>query len=109
MKKFVVIKTQFPAIHSWPACDIPSVSYLRHSHRHMFHVVMKFQVTHNNREIEFISMNEKVSASLNLFYKGKDLGSKSCEMIAWELMEEFNASFVSVFEDDENGAEIIKD
>ena len=37
-----------------------------------------------------------------------EFGAKSCEMLAKEIMEEFGCCYVSVFEDNENGAEIYK-
>lgn len=106
MKKQIVISTQFSATHNFPDCSIPEVIYLQHQHRHVFQIKMKFSVSHNNRDIEFIIMKQEVEKHIAKEYAGKFLGKKSCEMIAEELMEYFGASFVSVYEDGENGAEI---
>lgn len=106
MKKFIVIKTDFPAQHHWPECDIPEVDFLRHPHRHLFYVVMKFNVTHNDRDIEFIRQKKEVEFFIESRYRDTFIGSMSCEDIAEELMKKFSADFVSVFEDNENGAEI---
>ena len=35
-----------------------------------------------------------------------EFGAKSCEMLAKEILKEFDCVYVSVFEDNENGAEI---
>lgn len=102
----VVLNTRFSAIHSWPNCDIEEVAYLRNPHRHEFHVTMKFKVTHDDRDIEFIRMKNRVDRVLRRNYHNKDLGAKSCETICKELMAEFGACFVRVTEDGENGAEI---
>jgi hypothetical protein len=103
----VVIRTQFHATHCWPGCDIESVQYLQHEHRHVFHVTMKWKVTHTDRDIEFISKKNVVEDLISYRYKNKFLGAKSCEMIAVELMKEFpSCIYCSVFEDDENGAEV---
>ena len=109
MRKYVVITTQFPAIHNWPDCDIKEVGFLSHSHRHIFHITMKFEVSHNNREIEFLYMKKKLDDWIDDNYRYKHLGSKSCEDIATELLKKFAAYFVSVFEDEENGAEVYED
>jgi len=109
MKKFVVITTSFPATHNWPSCNIPEVYYLASAHRHVFHVTMKFKIKHMDRDVEFISEKMKIDSFISEKYRDKHLKEKSCEMISWELMEKFNADFVSVFEDGENGAEIYKD
>ena len=109
MKKFVVIKTDFPATHHWPDCPIPEVNFLKHPHRHLFYVVMKFRVGHNDRDIEFINMKMDVEDFIMREYYNQFLGKKSCEDIAEELMNDFKADFVSVFEDNENGAEIYAD
>lgn len=109
MKKLIVIKTDFPATHHWPDCDIPEVNFLRHPHRHLFYVVMKFRVDHNDRDIEFIRQKKEIEFFCEREYKDTFIGKMSCEDIAEELMKTFEADFVSVFEDNENGAEIYAD
>lgn len=107
MKTTVVIKTQFTAVHRWSDCPIESVAFLRNPHRHVFYVTMKFD-TMSDREIEFIDMKDKVNWHLRNNYDGRDLGTSSCETIASELLKTFDAEYVSVFEDNENGAEVTK-
>lgn len=106
MKIYIVIKTSFEAIHCWPDCPYESVSFLRNKHRHVFHVIMKWAVSHQDRDKEFIIVKRKVQEYINKHWSGQDLGKKSCEMMATELLTNFNAQFASVFEDDENGAEV---
>jgi len=72
----------------------------------MFHVELKWKVSHNDRDKEFIVMKRKVERYVEERWKGKDLGRLSCEMMAEELLKEFGAVKVSVFEDGENGAEV---
>jgi len=106
MKKNVIIKTSFSAIHQWPDCPIEDVSYLKFPHRHTFHVVLKCMVEHNDRDIEIISLKNQVNAYLAK-YEHKNVGRKSCEDFAEELFLEFKtAVYVSILEDNENGAEI---
>ena len=100
----VVIKTQFPAIHSWPECSYKDVEYLKHPHRHVFHVTMKWNVS-ESREIEFIRMKQFVDSYIRYYMWDKDLGNISCEAIAEKLANQFDAEFTSVYEDEENGAE----
>jgi 6-pyruvoyl-tetrahydropterin synthase len=107
MKTFVVIKAQFEAIHQWEECPISEVDFLRQPHRHIFHVTVKFKVGHNNRELEFIVMKHKLEDILAK-YNRRFIGNKSCEMLAEEIMLKLDADFVSVYEDDENGAEVVK-
>ncbi len=106
MKKKVVIRTSFTAVHCWPECPYEDVNYLRNPHRHEFHVTVKFDVSYNDRDIEFIRAKEEIDKHLRTNYHCKDLGRMSCEDIANEIMNKFGACFVSVFEDNENGAEI---
>jgi len=111
-KRRIIITTDFIAIHHWPGCDIPEVDYLRFPHRHKFYVQMKFNVSHADRDIEFISKKEEIDTYIHehLFPKtGIEAVSKitlSCEAIAEQLLDRFGAQYVSVFEDNENGAEV---
>ena len=107
MKIFIVIRTNFEALHCWPECPYPGVSYLVSQHRHVFYVEMKWLVD-VDREKEFILLKTEVNGWLRENWERKNLGSKSCEMLGVELMERFNADYVSVFEDNENGAEVLK-
>lgn len=106
MKKFIVIKTDFPAVHSWPGCNVPGVEFLQHPHRHIFFAVIKFKVTHNDRDIEFINMKSKIDQFIANNYREKNIGAMSCESIAEAILTKFGACYVSIFEDNENGAEI---
>jgi len=106
MHRRIVIKFSFPAIHSWPECPFSDVGYLKEPHRHVFHVTMKFDVTHDDREIEFIRKKTEVESDIRQRWANQDLKKMSCEMMAEELAIKYGASFVSVFEDDENGAEV---
>lgn len=105
MKKNIIIKTTFSAMHHWPDCPIEEVSYLRYPHRHVFHVELRCAVRHNDRDIEIIQLKNKVNRYLGR-YENENMGAKSCEDIAEELLNEFEAVYVSVLEDNENGAEI---
>lgn len=107
MKKFIVINTTFEGIHCWPECPIDEVSFLRDPHRHIFHVTVKWPVNHNDRDKEFIVMKRKVDAWLKVLFPDKQMGRKSCEDVCQLIKDEFpDASFISVFEDGENGAEV---
>lgn len=106
MRKAIIITLQFPAVHRWENCSIESVAFLKNPHRHLFFVTIRIPVSHNDREIEFIDMKNKVEAYVKANYANKDLGTKSCEQIAEELYTQFSASYVSVLEDNENGSEI---
>ncbi len=107
IETYIVIRTQFEAIHQWPECPFDDVAFLRVPHRHIFHIEVKFK-TSSDREIEFIRMKREVQAFLALNYIGKDLGKESCETIAEKILYSFHADFVAVFEDRENGAEVAR-
>ena len=109
MKRCIVIKTNFSAVHHWPDCPIKEVAYLTMPHRHLFYVTFKFSVNHNDRDIEFISKKIEIERYLNNEFANKFISAMSCEQIAEQLLIHFNADFVSVFEDNENGAEVYND
>ena len=108
MNRYIVVKTQFEALHCWPECPIEEVSFLKNLHRHIFYVVMKWKVWHTDRQKEFIVTKRAVDTAIQKW--DKDLGRASCEDIADRLHDTFlDCTFVSVFEDNENGVEVTYD
>lgn len=81
MKRFITIKFNFEGIHFYP--DAPEeVSFLRNPHRHIFYAEVTIQVKHDNRELEFFMVKNKLQKK----FAGGYLGSKSCEMMAAEII-----------------------
>jgi hypothetical protein len=35
-KTYIILTTQFEALHSWPDCDIEDMKFLKNTHRHVF-------------------------------------------------------------------------
>jgi hypothetical protein len=107
-------------IHKYPAAlDDPAlatgdeydVSFLGYPHRHTFHFKVQIQVTHNDRDIEFIQFKRWLE---NLYKEDVlELDYKSCEMIADDLYLEINNKYpgrfvvIDVAEDGENGCQIV--
>ena len=105
-------------IHKYPAAledpalatgDEYDVSFLGCPHRHIFHFKVRIQVTHNDRDIEFIQFKRWLES----LYEGTlELDYKSCEMIADDLYNEISAKYpgrfveIDVAEDGENGCSI---
>jgi len=101
--------------HNWPACPFDEVAYLRAPHRHMFHVKAHKEVTHSDRDVEFIMLkHEMINYMLRKWasdgtknqpcHKVCGFGAMSCEMIAKDLIERFDLLQCEVSEDGENGA-----
>ena len=112
-KTNLIINLELEGLHCFPAARelFPEVSFLSDTHRHLFKIQLKKRVTHTDRDIEFIIFKRDVLNYLytNYYFDSQrihDFGSKSCEMIATELLTEFDCEYVSVFEDGENGAEV---
>jgi len=107
-------------IHKYPAAlDDPAlatgdeydVSFLGYPHRHTFHFKVQIQVTHNDRDIEFIQFKRWLE---NLYKEDiLELDYKSCEMIADDLYLHINNKYpgrfvvIDVAEDGENGCQIV--
>ena len=113
MKTYVTASLQVEGLHRWEGCDLKDVRFLRNVHRHIFYINCKKSVSHEDRDIEIILFKRELSDYLQTRYKKDgnccDFGSMSCEMIAKELLQEFNLDFCSVLEDGENGAEVTKE
>lgn len=111
---------QVEGTHNWPECPFDEVAYLRDPHRHVFHIKAHKIVNHDDRDQEFIMLKHQILSYFTLKYynteryhiAGSDVhefGAMSCEMIARELIEEFNLCRCEVSEDGENGAILIVD
>lgn len=112
MKKNIIVSLQVQGIHRWLECDIPEVLFLRDPHRHIFYITCKKEVNDSNREIEFIMLKNEILSYINETKKIGNIiqfGNMSCEMIAEHLMDQFDLSYCSVLEDNENGAEVYND
>jgi len=99
-------------IHCYPAAgstpELADVSFLQYPHRHMFCFNVSIDVTHNDRDIEFIQFKRWLESLYD--DTTLELDHKSCEMIASELLDSILAKYpnrlvsISVSEDNENGA-----
>ncbi len=110
--KRIIITTSFIAKHSWPDCPIEHKHYLTYPHRHKFNIKAKFNIEHSDRDKEFITYKEMIKDYVNIKFEGKYLKGMSCEMMAEKIISEFiefGIHSVEVWEDKENGAEVIVD
>jgi hypothetical protein len=117
--KFIWVTFQKEGIHRYPEAltnpalatgDEYDVSFLGHPHRHIFHFRVSIEVTHNNRDIEFIQFKRWLE---RLYNEGTVvLDYKSCEMMSDDLYVHIAARYpgraviIQVAEDGENGCEI---
>jgi hypothetical protein len=112
----IQITFQKEGVHCYPAAatdprlktgDWDDVSFLANPHRHIFHFRVTLDVTHNDRDVEFIQFKRWCE---RLYAGTLELDYKSCEMIAETLITVIIARYpdrsitVEVFEDNENGA-----
>lgn len=116
-KKFVYVSIQKEGYHCFPEAatdpllatkDEYDVSHLSLRHMHYFFIKVWIEVTHLNRQIEFIQLRRWLN---NLYGNGVlDLNSKSCEMIAEDLYLQLANKYpdcdirIDVSEDNINGA-----
>jgi len=118
-KRTIFVRFQKEGIHKYPAAatdpslatgDEYDVSFLATPHRHIFHFEVTIEVTHSDRDIEFIQFKRW----LENLYKGGTLALdyKSCEMLGDDIYEAIATRYpdrnitITVSEDNENGATI---
>lgn len=106
------VTAQFEALHFYK--DAPAaVDFLRHPHRHVFHVRVEMRVTHDDRDVEFITFKHWLEHRLSVI-RGKSPFQMSCEMIADSIIQEMRVARiwpmrwvkVDVSEDGENGGSV---
>lgn len=116
-KKFVYVSIQKEGYHCFPEAatnpafatgDEYDVSHLAYKHMHYFFIKVWIEVSHSNRQIEFIQLRRWLE---NLYGTGVlSLDSKSCEMIAEDLYMQLALKYpaaeirIDVSEDNINGA-----
>lgn len=109
----VIVKVIVPGLHHWP--DAPAeIETLRYCHPHHFIIRVGFKVARLDRQIEFFQAQGLIRKTIHDHYNfdmytGYDFDDASCEMIAQTLLgllQREGAIWVSVFEDDENGAQV---
>ena len=106
MKRFIEVKLDIEGLHSYPNCNIEEVEYLKHMHRHTFQFLCRAEVTHNERDIEFIEFKHQIKDYIgkkyyDLKYKCCNFTGQSCESLAEELLNSFDLCRCSVSEDGE--------
>ena len=113
-QKKIWVTFQREGIHCYPAAAsepaLADVAFLASPHRHIFHFRVAIEVTHNDRDIEFIQFKRwlealYVNTTLQLDYK-------SCEMISDDLYLQIATKYpnrdvwIEVSEDGENGCSV---
>ena len=111
-KAFIIVRGHFEFCHKYEGAPA-EVSYLRSLHRHVFNYEVKLEVYHDDRELEFIMVKHDIEQYLNMRHE-KWSDKTSCEQMAksiglWlQSKHGFERElYVSVFEDNENGAKVI--
>ena len=108
MKLLVIAKLRVEGIHAWRDCPLKEVAFLRHPHRHEFHITCTKAVTHGDRDVEIIMLKRAVAKHLaDLYGTPCDFGTQSCEQIAAGLFRHFELDSCEVLEDGENGGLVL--
>ena len=118
-QKKIWVTFQKEGVHCYPAAatdpmlatgDEFDVSFLANLHRHIFHFRVAIEVTHNDRDIEFIQFKRWLeSLYVNTILQ---LDYKSCEMISDDLYLQIATKYpnrdvwIEVSEDGENGCSV---
>ena len=117
VEKMIWVTFRKEGIHKYPAAatdpnlatgDEYDVSFLGYPHRHIFHFKVWIEVTHDDRDIEFIQFKRWLE---NLYAQSiLQLDYKSCEMMSNDLYETISEKYpnrhiwIEVSEDGENGS-----
>lgn len=104
MKRYILTHNEIEGFHCYP--NAPQIcDFLSHRHRHIFVIECLFEVSHNEREIEIITQQNKIENYLKSKYGNPcEFCDMSCESIAEELMQKYKTHSVTVKEDNYGGA-----
>lgn len=109
---YIFVTFQREGFHCYPDAS-EEVAFLRQTHRHMFHVRVQLSVSHNEREVEFFMLRNRL---VNAMPSGS-FDSKSCETICHDIYKSMTAFdilpdleqrhvIITVSEDGECGATV---
>jgi len=102
---YVWITFSFEGFHCYPYAP-EEVSFLRYTHRHIFHAKVYLEVFHEDRDIEFIEFKHFCEGVI----KTTNFNNMSCEMISDNLHLKIHTQYpnrkiiIEVSEDNENGS-----
>jgi len=105
----IFVRFTFPGFHRWAGAPADR-AYLSDRHRHLFHVEVRMQVRHDDREVEFHDLLDFARDILtNDLSVDGNFGAHSCEMIGREMGDRLVKVYrrnvmVIVSEDGECGA-----
>jgi hypothetical protein len=118
--KMIWVTFRKEGLHKYPAAlddpklatgDNYDVSFLGYVHRHIFHFKVAIEVTHDDRDIEFIQFKRWME---NMYADGTmKLDYKSCEMMSDDLYIAITKKYpgrkieIDVSEDGENGSHAV--
>lgn len=108
--KRVVCRTSVEGFHAWENAP-EQFDFLKFRHHHFFNVVACFEVSHNDRDIEFIVKANEIKSYLENKYSKNgycEFGNMSCEDIAEELISAFNGMQSCEVNEDGFGGAIIE-
>lgn len=103
--RFIIVTWEFEGFHAFPNAPI-DVAFLRNEHRHLFKCRAEIEVTHLDRELEFIQVKRFLS-TIGQPCQG------SCEMMAKSFYEVISEAYgdrrvrVEVWEDGENAGGVM--
>lgn len=102
------VTLRLEALHQWPEAPA-EVEFLKHPHRHMFHITVHVRQFHQNRDVEYLMLKRKLARQLGPAVDAMPM-SRSCEHIAELILQLLQVDYpgramrVEVLEDGENGA-----
>lgn len=106
----IITHNQIIGSHYWKDAPV-QYAYLRNLHRHVFTIRCKFEVSHEDREIEINDMQDTIEDAIkHKFGKsvgigaGVCFGGMSCEQIATWCIDYFGCTECEVLEDGFGGA-----
>ena len=101
----IYVRFTFEALHRY--ADAPDeVKFLSNPHRHLFYCEVGFDVHDLDREREFFIERRKLIAQVQSLMENPNHSEWSCEQWALNIMQGSDAIYVSVSEDNENGARV---